>query len=110
MPITHLQDRLQRVVVGVGLDLVDHTEVGKLCEEWTSGLLCPVVCIYPQGWLIDIRRSQQAMRSAAHITDLQEHRTAKALLNIQVVVVAVGSAEVLADGEYVENLSATVSR
>src|SRR5437879_2836555 len=50
------------------------------------------------------------MRSATHIADLQEQRTAQALLNIQIVVVAVGRTEVLAHGEDVENLSATVPR
>src|SRR5258708_12051478 len=74
MPLAHLQDSLQRVVVrvAVGFDLVDDAEVRESGEKTPSGLLCPGGRISSPSRLVDVRSSQQTMRGAAHIAHLQQ--------------------------------------
>src|SRR6202163_291841 len=49
------------------------------------------------------------MRGASNITDLEEQRLAEPLLKVQVVIVVVGVAEILADRKNIINLSAAIS-
>src|SRR6266403_1926735 len=59
--------------------------------------------------LVDILRRQQAMRGAPHVTYLQNERLSNSLLDIQVVIVVVGIAKILAYRKQVIDLVAAIS-
>src|SRR6267378_210090 len=52
--------------------------------------------------LIDVQHHRLLSRFAAHVSDLQNGCAAQASLDLQVVVIGVGSPEILADAEYIE--------
>src|ERR1700687_2136719 len=52
--------------------------------------------------LIDIQHHRLFSGLAANISDLENSCAAQALLDLQIVIKGVGSAEVMADAEYIE--------
>ena len=111
MPVADFEDGLEGVVVGVpvGLDLVDDAEIGKLSEVRTGCLCGGVVGVNARRRLVDVGRGHQAMSGAADVADLPQQRAAERFLKLERPVVVVGRAEILADGEEVEDLTATVA-
>src|SRR4029077_16394609 len=85
--------------ISVGFDLVDDPKIRKLRRVRKQSAA--------KRSLIDVLCGHQAMRRAAYVADLEQQRPTQCSFYVQVVVVIVGSAKVLADGEDVEHLPAT---
>src|SRR6266446_585601 len=95
MPGPDPESCLQGVVVCIrnAVELVDMTETGILRSELTM--------------LIDVQHLRLLSRLAAHVSDLQNGCAAQAFLDLQVVIIGVGSPEILADAEYIEGCVGT---
>ncbi len=102
VPCTKAQGGLQGVVVGRAdaVELVDAPVVRELALVRQCSI---------QERLIDVQHDRELTALAAHVTHLpNRHPVAEAFLDVQVVVKEVGCAEVLVDGEYVENRCSAV--
>src|SRR5260370_18424958 len=115
----HAQSRLQLVVIGFSAGILlenvnrsrgvaKNSRYRKITSRNTKAQVAAINCCLV--WLVDVEEAPEPVTLRAHVTHLQRHFTSDLLLDVQVVILHVGSLYLLVDRENVALRAATTGR